>query len=143
MALSIFVITQIALDITIVVVLFTSARRRRASAARRARAGSAPPSWYGDFLATAEELMVLVEPVLDLAERGGLPAAPAASPPGLAAEPRPARTLGDRHRAARALLRAGTSADEVARREGLLPGEMRLIANLVAAEAELAGARGR
>ena len=50
---------------------------------------------------------------------------------------------GRRHRAALALLRAGTSAEEVARRERLLPGELRLMSNPVAAEAELAGARGR
>lgn len=47
-----------------------------------------------------------------------------------------------RRRAALSLLRAGTSPDEGARRERLLPGELRLMSNLVAAEAELAGARG-
>jgi hypothetical protein len=33
--------------------------------------------------------------------------------------------------------------EDVARRERLFPGELRLMSNLVAAEAELAGARGR
>jgi len=144
MLLSIFVITQIALDIAIVGYLLTNGRRRKAAVpARRAQPRTAPPSWYQDFLATAEDLMVLVEPVLDLAESGGLappPRAPSAAP---AAEPRPAENLRDRHRAALSLLRAGTSPDEVARRERLLPGELRLMRNLVPAEAELAGARGR
>jgi hypothetical protein len=145
MLLSIFVITQIALDIALVTYLVTNARRRRratASARRAAQPAAAPPAWYGDFLATAEELMVLVEPVLDLAESGTL-AGPRPPSPAPATEPRPAESVRDRHRAALALLRAGTSAEEVARRERLLPGELRLMSNLVAAEAELAGARGR
>jgi hypothetical protein len=144
MLLSIFVITQIALDITLVVYLLTDARRRRATAsARRARPAVAPPSWYRDFVATAEDLMVLVEPVLDLAESGELAAAPRGSSSAPTAESRPAGNLRDRHRAALSLLRAGTSPDEVARRERLLPGEVRLMSNLVAAEAELAGTRVR
>jgi hypothetical protein len=145
MLLSIFVITQIALDIAIVGYLLTNGRRRKpAASARRAQPRTAPPPWYHDFLATAEDLMVLVEPVLDLAESGGLappPAPSAAAAP--AAEPRPAESPRDRHRAALSLLRAGTSPEEVARRERLLPGELRLMRNLVTAEAELAGARGR
>ena len=146
MLLSIFVITQIALDIALVAYLVTNARRRRrstTSARRAAPPAAAPPAWYGDFLATAEELMVLVEPVLDLAESGTLAGGPRPPSPAPATEPRPAESVRDRHRAALALLRAGTSAEEVARRERLLPGELRLMSNLVAAEAELAGARGR
>jgi hypothetical protein len=146
MLLSIFVITQIALDIALVTYLVTNARRRRrtaASARRAAPPAAAQPSWYGDFLATAEELMVLVEPVLDLAESGTLGGGPRPSSPATTAEPRPAESVRDRHRAALALLRAGTSPEEVAQRERLLPGELRLMSNLVAAEAELAGARGR
>jgi len=141
MLLSIFVITQIALDIAIVGYLLTNGRRRKA-AVRRGQPRTAPPPWYHDFLATAEDLMALVEPVLDLAESGGLaaPRAPSAAP---AAEPRAAESPRDRHRAALSLLRAGTSPEEVARRERLLPGELRLMRNLVTAEAELAGARGR
>jgi len=42
-----------------------------------------------------------------------------------------------------ALLRSGASPEEVARRERLLPGELKLMRNLVAAEAELAGTRDR
>jgi hypothetical protein len=118
-----------------------NARRRRAIAStRRAKPAAAPP-WYGDFLVTAEELMVLVEPMVHLAE-SRTPAGPPPSP-APATEARPAESVRDRHRAALALLRAGTSPEEVARREQLLPGELRLISNLVAAEAELAGARGR
>ena len=119
-----------------------NARRRRAIAStRRAKPAAAPPSWYGDFLATAEELMVLVEPVRDLAESRTPPGPPPSPAP--APEARPAESVRDRHRAALALLRAGTSPEEVAWRERLLPGELRLMSNLVAAEAELAGARGR
>jgi len=142
MLLSIFVITQIALDIAIVGYLLTN-RRRRKAAAHRGQPRTAPPSWYHEFLATAEDLMVLVEPVLDLAESGGLAAVPRVPSAAPAAEPRPAESVRDRHRAALSLLRAGTSPDEVARRERLLPGELRLMRNLVTAEAELAGARGR
>ena len=63
--------------------------------------------------------------------------------PAPATEARPAESVRDRHRAALSLLRAGTSPEEVARRERLLPGELRLMSNLVVAEAELAGAHGR
>jgi hypothetical protein len=62
--------------------------------------------------------------------------------PAPATEARPTESVRDRHRAALSLLRAGTSSEEVARRERLLPGDLRLMSNLVAAEAELAGARG-
>jgi hypothetical protein len=41
------------------------------------------------------------------------------------------------------LWRAYRRSKDPARRERLLPGELRLMSNLVAAEAELAGARGR
>jgi len=144
MLLSIFAITQIAFDIALITYLLTSARRRRAVAsARRAQPAAAPPSWYGDFLTTAEELMVLVELVLDLAEGGRLAGGSRPPSPAPGAEARPAESARDRHRAALALLRAGTSPEEVARRERLLPGELRLMSNLVAAEAVLAGARGR
>jgi hypothetical protein len=87
--------------------------------------------------------MVLVEPMLDLAE-GGRPAGGSGPPsPAPGTEARPAESPRDRHRPALALLRAGTSPEEVARRERLLPGELRLMSNLVAAESVLAGARGR
>jgi hypothetical protein len=115
--------------------------RRAIASTRRAKPAAASPSWYGDFLAAPEELMMLVEPVLDLAESRTLAGPPPS--PGLATEARPTESVRDRHRAALSLLRAGTSPEEVARRERLLPGELRLMSNLVAAEAELAGARGR
>jgi hypothetical protein len=93
MLLSIFVITQIALDIALVTYLLTNARRRRAVAsARRAQPAAAPPSWYGDFLATAEELMVLVEPVLDLAEGGRLAGGSGPPSPAPGTEARPAES---------------------------------------------------
>lgn len=85
--------------------------------------------------------MVLVERVFDLAESRTL-TGPSPSP-APATEARPTERARDRHRAALSLLRAGTSPGEVARGERLLPGELRLMSNLVAVEAELAGARGR
>jgi hypothetical protein len=136
MLLSLFIVTQIALDIALVGFLVTLARRRRVPAPARKAATSAPPAWYGDVLAMIEELMVLVEPVLELADRGALGQPPTPAP-------RAAETARDRRRAAMALLRSGVSPEEVARRERLLPGELKLMRNLVTAEAELAGKRGR
>ena len=147
MLLTLFVVSQIALDAGLVIFLLVNTRRRRAAATRRRAAPNVtPPSWYSDFLVLAEDLMALVEPVLDAAENGRFavatagPAASALAPP---VEPRAAQTQRDRHRAAMALLRAGTLPEEVARRERLTPGELRLISNLVAAEAEPAGSRNR
>ena len=85
--------------------------------------------------------MVLVERVLDLAESRTLTGPPPSPAP--ATEARPTESVRDRHRAAFSLLQAGTSPEEVARQERLLPGELRLMSNLVAAEAELTGTRGR
>jgi hypothetical protein len=68
-------------------------------------------------------------------------AAPVAAPaPQPAVEPpaREPRSLRERHREAFALLRAGASAEDVGRREGIGAGELRLIRNLVAAEAQIA-----
>jgi len=79
-------------------------RRRAIASTRRAKPAAAPP-WYGDFLVTAEELMVLVEPVVHLAE-SRTPAGPPPSP-APATEARPAESVRDRHRAALSLLRAG------------------------------------
>jgi len=147
MLLTLFIILQIAFDVGLAIHLVLSTRRRRAAATRRpATAKATPPSWYTDFLVLAEDLMGLVEPVLDAAEHGrfaAVAAGPAASAPAPSVEPQAAQPQRDRHRTALALLRAGTAPEEVARRERLMPGELRLMSNLVAAEAELAGSRGR
>ncbi|HTY79025.1 MAG TPA: hypothetical protein VMI34_14475 [Candidatus Bathyarchaeia archaeon] len=139
MLLSLFIVTQIALDIALVGFVMTLTRRRWAPAPARRTTTSKPPAWYGDVLAMIEELMVLVEPVLELADRGALGPRPTAAVP----DSRAVETTRDRHRAAMALLRSGAAPEEVARRERLLPGELRLLRNLVTAEAELAGTGGR
>jgi hypothetical protein len=141
MLLTLFIVSQLALDAGIVLFLLVSALRRKAAPAAApapAPLKNAPPAWYPDFLRLAEDVMALVEPVLDGIERGRLGAAPAP-----AAEPPAVQGQRDRHREAFALLRAGTPPEEVARRERLLPGELRLMRNLVAAESDLAESRGR
>jgi hypothetical protein len=147
MLLTLFVISQIALDAGLALFLLVRALRRRAAPAPQPVPESGvPPSWYSDFLVLAEDLMTLVEPVLDAAENGRFAVAtagPGALAPAPSVEPRAAQTPRDRHRAALALLRAGTPPEEVARRERLMPGELRLMSNLVAAEAEPAGSRSR
>ena len=105
------------------------------------------PESYREFQRLAEDVLMVVEPVLEAMESGALqrlaapaaiaPPSAAALPPATAAPAADERSARDRHREARALLRAGTPPDEVARREKLRPGELRLIENLVAAEARL------
>jgi hypothetical protein len=146
MLLTLFIVLQLALDAGLVLFLLVSAPRRKAAPARAPASAplkSAPPAWYRDFLCLAEDVMALVEPVIDVVESGRLGAAPAAPAPTPAADLPVAQRQRDRHREAFALLRAGTPPEEVARRERLLPGELRLIRNLVAAESEFAESRGR
>lgn len=121
--LTAFVVLQLAFDLTVLVLLVLGAARRRVGAS------AAPPEWYPQFVALAEEVLAATEPVLDALEAR----APAAVP-----GPAPA----DRHREAAALLRAGADPEDLARRGGLLPGELALIRNLVGAEGHRArGAR--
>jgi hypothetical protein len=146
MLLTLFIVSQLALDAVLVLFMLVSALRRKAAPAPApapAPSENAPPAWYRDFLYLAEDVMALVEPVLDVVESGRLGAETTAPAPIPAAELPMAQRQRDRHREAFALLRAGTPPEEVARRERLLPGELRLIRNLVAAESEHAESRGR
>jgi hypothetical protein len=139
MLLTAFIVLQIILDVEVVLFFLFRMRRRRAATPAPAAAPT-PPAWPRDFLLLAEDVMALLEPVLDALESGAL-AAPAAAP-GRSAAPAPpeVRSLRDRHREAFALLRAGAAPEDVASRERLGAGELRLIRNLVAAEAEMATA---
>jgi hypothetical protein len=143
--LTAFIVLQLILDIQIVLFLVWRHRRRaRTSTPAAAAVPAEPPAWYRDFLLLAEDVLAAVEPVLDALDRGHLPMpAPAAAPAAGAESAREARAKAaprDRHREAFALLRAGTPSDEVARREHLSPGQVRLIENLVAAEGRLPAA---
>lgn len=136
--LATLVIFQLALDAVVVFVLLARMLQRRAAPPRR-RGG--PPAWYQEFLLLTEDILALVEPVLDALESGRLPKpSPAVLEPAAAVPPeRPAPiSAAERRREAFAQLRAGASPEEVERRGQLQPAELRLIRNLVAAEAKLA-----
>jgi hypothetical protein len=146
MLLTAFIVLQLVLDVQIALFMFAYLRRRKRVRAQ-APAPAEPPVWYREFLLLAEDVLALVEPLLDQLEageaataRGARPAPASPVAPAAAAEPAPAPSLRDRHRQAFALLRSGTPPEEVAARERLTPGELRLLANLVAAESELAPA---
>lgn len=114
--LSAFVIAQIVFDVAVVALAAVYLVTRPAP---RAPAVPEPPEWYAQFLALAQDLMAATEPVLDRLEAR---APPPPSPPV------------DRYDAARTLLRSGARPEEVAGQAGLQPGEMRLLAKIVAAE---------
>lgn len=122
--LTVFVVVQLVFDVALLLLVVLSAARRRPPARE-----PAPPEWYGQLLGLAQDLLAATDPILDELERR--PAPRGAAPEG-----------GDggatRHREAMALLRAGVDPDEVARRGRLLPGELKLIKNVVAAEAQSA-----
>ena len=115
--LSAFVITQIALDVVLVALVVYLVTRP-------APPPPGPPEWYGQMVKLAQDMMAATEPVLERMEKRPEPAA----------APMP-----DHYAEARTLLRAGASSDVVAGRAGLRPGEVRLLASVVAAER----ARGR
>jgi hypothetical protein len=108
----VFVLAQLVFDAVTVGVLVWVALARRP----RERAAPPPPAWAGEFATLARDVLETLEPVLDRLEAG-------ARPP--AAPDREAQ-----RREALRWLRAGVAVEEVARRSGLLPGELRLLRNL-------------
>lgn len=121
MLLTAFVIAQLVFDVALLLLVVLSATRRRPPAPE-----PGPPDWYAQFVGLAQDLLAATEPVLEELERRPAPRAEAPGEPWT------------RHREALALLRAGVDPDEVARRGRLLPGELKLIRNVVAAEAQSA-----
>ena len=119
--LTVFVVAQLVFDVALLLLVVLSAARRRAPAPE-----PDPPDWYAHFLGLAQELLAATEPVLEELERRPLPRAEAAD------------ERSTRQREAMAMLRAGVDPDEVARRGRLLPGEIKLLRNVVAAEAQSA-----
>lgn len=128
MLLTVFVVAQLVFDVALLGLFVASVWGKKAVAEPR------PPEWYAEFLALAQDLLAATEPVLESLESRQAeperPRAPAPRPePALRTEP------GTRRREVLALLRAGADPREVERRGGLSPGELRLIKNVVAAEA--------
>ena len=123
--LSEFVIAQIVFDVAVVAAAVVYVLTRPG-----APRPPEPPEWYAQFLKLAQDLMTATEPVLERLETRE-PPPPAPLAPVVA--PAPARAY-DRYEEARALLRSGAAPDTVAGRVGLQPGEIRLLAKVVAAE---------
>ncbi len=123
MLLTAFVVAQLVFDVALALFLLAGAMRRKA---RPEPAEVSPPVWYQEFLRLAQDLLAVTESVLDALEvrRPESPSRPAAPE--------------SRFEEAFALLRAGVEPEEVARRGRFLPAELRLIKNLVAAEAAAA-----
>jgi hypothetical protein len=119
--LTLFVVAQLAFDVALLLLVVLIATRRRTPPRE-----APPPDWYGQLLGLTQDLLAATDPILDELERRP---APRGVPDGDGDGP------GSRHREAMALLRAGVDPDEVARRGRLLPGELKLIRNVVAAEA--------
>lgn len=132
--LSEFVIAQIVFDVAVVAAAVVYVLTRPG-----APRPPEPPEWYAQFLKLAQDLMTATEPVLERLEtREPPPPTPLAPLAPVAAfapvvAPAPARAY-DRYEEARALLRSGAAPDTVAGRVGLQPGEIRLLAKVVAAE---------
>jgi len=129
--LSEFVIAQIVFDVAVVAAAVVYVLTRPG-----APRPPEPPEWYAQFLKLAQDLMTATEPVLERLEtREPPPPAPLAPVAAFApvVAPAPARAY-DRYEEARALLRSGAAPDTVAGRVGLQPGEIRLLAKVVAAE---------
>jgi hypothetical protein len=128
--LSEFVIAQIVFDVAVVAAAVVYVLTRPG-----APRPPEPPEWYAQFLKLAQDLMTATEPVLERLEtREPPPPAPLAPVAALAPVVAPAARAYDRYEEARALLRSGAAPDTVAGRVGLQPGEIRLLAKVVAAE---------
>lgn len=123
MLLTALIVAQLVFDVALVLFLLAGAMRRKA---QPGPAEVSPPVWYQEFLRLAQDLLAVTESVLDAQEvrRPDSPSRPAAPE--------------SRFEEAFALLRAGMEPEEVARRGRFLPAELRLIKNLVAAEAAAA-----
>lgn len=127
--LTAFVVAQIAFDVIVVALVVLYVLERRATTS-----SSAPPDWYGEVVNLAQDVMAATEPVLDKLDERRAPA-PAPPPP----PPAPASTP-DRYAGARTLLLAGAAPEDVAAREQLSPGELKLLTNILATQARLASA---
>lgn len=127
MLLTVFVVAQLVFDVALLLLFVVTLLRRRAEPVPDPE----PPAWYGEVVLFAQDLLAATEPLLDALELRR-------------AQPEPDEATGreGRHREAMALLRAGVDADEVGRRGRLLPGELRLIRNVVAAETRSASSPG-
>ncbi len=123
MMLSAFVVAQIVFDVVVVALaaLYFVSRKTTPPAPE-------PPDWYPQLVRLGQDLMAATEPMLDKLEMRESPEAVAVAAP-----------APDRYDEARELLRAGARPDDVAGRAGLLPGEMKLLANIVAAETRATG----
>lgn len=125
MMLSAFVVAQIVFDVVVVALAALYFVSRKTTPPPPA---PEPPDWYPQLVTLAQDLMAATEPMLDKLETREPPEAVAVAAP-----------APDRYDEARELLRAGARPDEVAGRAGLLPGEMKLLANIVAAETRANG----
>jgi hypothetical protein len=131
--LSAFVVAQLVFDVAVVAFAVVYLLTRQSPPPEPIE----PPEWYGHFLKVAQDVMVVTEPVLDRLESRAAPLPASMAPPSMppAAAPAPApMPARDPYAEARKLLRAGVALDEVADRAGLQPGELRLLAKVVAAE---------
>jgi hypothetical protein len=116
--LTAFVVAQIVFDVIVVAVVVLYVLERRTDAA------TTPPDWYGEVVTLAQDVMAATEPVLDKLDERREPVAVPRVP--------------DRYADARTLLLAGTAPQDVAAREHLSPGELKLLTNIVAAQTRLA-----
>ena len=125
MTIAALIAFQLVFDLLLVLLLITVARQRRAPVA--------PPAWHDEFLQLAREVMAIADSLLEAPERReAAPVRREAAPEG--SEVAPQRRPVSARDEAFTLLRGGMELDAVARRTGLLPGELRLITSLVAAQ---------
>jgi hypothetical protein len=112
-------VLQLCFDVAVAALLIGVLARRRAPAVP-----PAPPDWYHESIRLVQELVVAADPMLEALEGRR---ADAIVNSAAAAAPR------DRHRRALALLRAGAYSEDTARRDGILPAELRVLRSLAVA----------
>jgi len=117
---------QLVFDLLLVLLLITVARQRRAPVA--------PPAWHDEFLQLAKEVMAVADSLLEAPERRADAPERRVETPEWREAAAPQRRATSARDEAFTLLRDGMEPDAVARRTGLLPGELRLITSLVAAQ---------